>query len=59
MALLRWAVVTALIALIFAVLGFGNLAEGFADIAKVLFGIFIAIFLTMVLFGLVLAKKIV
>jgi uncharacterized membrane protein YtjA (UPF0391 family) len=43
MMLLRWALVFLIVAVIAAVFGFGNVAEGAADIAKVLFYIFLAI----------------
>ena len=43
MMLLRWALLFLIIAVIAAVFGFGNVAEGAADIAKVFFYIFLAI----------------
>ena len=43
MALLRWAVLFLVIALIAALFGFGNIAAGATDIGKVLFYIFLAI----------------
>ncbi len=43
MFLLRWALLFLVVAVIAAVLGFGNVAEGATDIAKVLFYIFLAI----------------
>jgi uncharacterized membrane protein YtjA (UPF0391 family) len=41
MGLLKWSVILAVLALVAGILGFTNLAEGFADIAKVLFFIFL------------------
>jgi uncharacterized membrane protein YtjA (UPF0391 family) len=41
--LLKWAVVFFVISLIAALFGFGGIAEGAADIAKVLFVVFLAI----------------
>jgi uncharacterized membrane protein YtjA (UPF0391 family) len=43
MVLLRWALLFLIVAVIAAVFGFGNVAEGATDIAKVLFYIFLAI----------------
>ena len=44
MGLLKWALISLLIAGIAAVFGFGNIAEGATEIAKVLFFIFLALF---------------
>lgn len=44
MGLLKWAFVFLIVGLIAAIFGFGNIAEGATDIAKVLFFVFIAIF---------------
>lgn len=43
MVLLRWALLFLLVAVIAAVFGFGDVAAGATDIAKVLFYIFLAI----------------
>jgi uncharacterized membrane protein YtjA (UPF0391 family) len=43
MFLLRWALLFLIVAVIAAVFGFGGVAEGATDIAKVLFYIFLAI----------------
>jgi uncharacterized membrane protein YtjA (UPF0391 family) len=51
MALLRWAVVFLVIALIAAVFGFFGIAEGAADIARVLFFIFLAICIVLFILG--------
>ena len=50
MALLRWALVALVIAGVAALFGFGNIAEGATDVAKILFFIFLAI--CVVLFAL-------
>ena len=42
MGLLKWAGIMLVLAVIAAILGYGGMAEGFADIAKVLFFIFLA-----------------
>ncbi|MFZ6009779.1 MAG: DUF1328 domain-containing protein [Bacteroidota bacterium] len=55
--MLRWSVIFFIIAIIAAILGFGGIAEGAASIAKILFFIFIALFLIAVLFGATLFKK--
>jgi uncharacterized membrane protein YtjA (UPF0391 family) len=43
--MLTWALIFFVIALIAAILGFGNLARGAAKISKVLFFIFLILFL--------------
>ena len=49
MGLLAWAVAFLIIAIIAAVLGFGNIASVSAGIAKVLFFIFIFIFVVLLI----------
>jgi len=44
MGLLKWAFVFLIIGLIAAIFGFGNVAEGATDIAKILFFVFLTIF---------------
>lgn len=56
---LKWAFVFLVIALVAAVLGFGGIASTAAGIAKILFFIAIAIFLIMLVLGLVTARKII
>ncbi len=51
MGLLEWAVVALIVAIVAGALGFGGIAEGAATIAKVLFGIFLVVFLVLVIFG--------
>jgi uncharacterized membrane protein YtjA (UPF0391 family) len=51
MGLLEWAVVALIVAIVAGALGFGGIAEGAATIAKVLFGIFLVVFLVLVVFG--------
>jgi uncharacterized membrane protein YtjA (UPF0391 family) len=41
MSLLKWAAIMAILAIIAAIFGFTNLAAGFADIARVLFFLFL------------------
>ena len=56
--MLRWAAIFFIISIVAALLGFGGIAEGAADIAKVLFYIFLAVFVVLLVLGLVAAKKI-
>ena len=57
MGLLRWALIFLVVALIAALFGFGNIAEGAADIARVLFFIFLAIVVVLTVLGLTVYKK--
>lgn len=52
-AMLHYAVVFFVIALIAAVFGFTGIAVGAAEIAKILFFIFLVIFLVTLLFGVI------
>ena len=51
--MLKWAVIFLIIALVAAVFGFTDIAAASADIAKILFGIFLVLFLAAVVIGLV------
>ena len=51
--MLRWALVFFIIAIIAAVFGFGNIAAGATSIAKILFFVFIVLFLLSLVMGLV------
>lgn len=51
MALLRWALLFLVIAVIAAIFGFGNVAAGATEIAKVLFYIFLAICVILLIAG--------
>jgi uncharacterized membrane protein YtjA (UPF0391 family) len=55
--MLRWSVIFFIIAIVAAIFGFGGIAEGAASIAKVLFFIFLALFIITILFGASLFKK--
>lgn len=50
--MLYWAAVFFVIALVAALFGFGGIAAGAAEIAKVLFFIFLVVFLVTLLLGL-------
>ncbi|MBN9518266.1 DUF1328 domain-containing protein [bacterium] len=51
MSLLKWALIFLILAGVAALFGFGGMAEGFTDIARVLFGIFLLILLVLVVLG--------
>ena len=55
--MLRWAVIFFLISMIAAFFGFTDVAAGAAEIAKVLFYIFVAIFVVFLVLGLTVAEK--
>jgi uncharacterized membrane protein YtjA (UPF0391 family) len=55
--MLRWSVIFFVIAIIAAIFGFGGIAEGAADVAKVLFFLFLALFVVAVLFGASIFKR--
>jgi uncharacterized membrane protein YtjA (UPF0391 family) len=55
--MLRWAVIFLIVALVAALFGFTDIAAASAGIAKVLFGIFLFIFLVAVVLGLVAGSK--
>jgi uncharacterized membrane protein YtjA (UPF0391 family) len=56
-AMLKWAVIFLIIALVAAVFGFTDIAAASAGIAKILFGIFLVLFLAAVFIGLVVGKR--
>ncbi|HJU03967.1 MAG TPA: DUF1328 domain-containing protein [Nitrospiraceae bacterium] len=55
--MLKWAAIFFVISIVAALLGFTDVAAGAAGIAKVLFFIFLAIFLTLLVLGLFAANK--
>ena len=55
--LLKWAAIFFVIAIIAAAFGFGGIAEGATDIAKILFYIFLAMFVIVLAAGLIVAGK--
>lgn len=55
--LLKWAAIFFVIALIAAAFGFTGIAAGAASIAKVLFYLFLGIFLVFLIAGIVVARK--
>ena len=56
--MLRWSAVFLIIAIIAAALGYGGIAADAAEIAKVLFFIFLGIFLLTLIRGLVAGQKV-
>ena len=56
--MLRWSAVFLIIAIIAAALGYGGIAADAAEIAKVLFFIFLGIFLLTLILGLVAGQKV-
>jgi uncharacterized membrane protein YtjA (UPF0391 family) len=58
MTLLRWALLFAVIAIIAGILGFGGVAGASWEIAKVLFWIFLAIFVILLLMGIFAARTV-
>ncbi|HTG39002.1 DUF1328 domain-containing protein [Sphingomonas sp.] len=56
--MIRWAVIFLVIGLVMAVLGFGGIGGAFIDIAKILFFIAVAIFVILLILGLIAGKKI-
>lgn len=55
--MLRWAVIFLIVALVAALFGFTDIASASAGIAKVLFGIFLFIFLVALVLGVVGGAK--
>ncbi len=55
--MLRWALSFLLLAIIAAFFGFGGLADTSAGIAKLLFYLFLVVFLLTFVFGLVSGKR--
>jgi uncharacterized membrane protein YtjA (UPF0391 family) len=56
--MLRWSLIFLVVALIAAALGFGGIAAAAAGIAKVLFYIFLVLFLITLIGGLAIGRKI-
>jgi len=56
--MLKWSFIFLIISLIAAAFGFGGIATDAAEIAKILFFIFLVIFLVTLVLGLMAARKI-
>jgi uncharacterized membrane protein YtjA (UPF0391 family) len=55
--MLRWSLIFFVISLIAAALGYGGIAADSAEIAKILFFIFLAIFVATLILGLIAGEK--
>jgi uncharacterized membrane protein YtjA (UPF0391 family) len=55
--MLKWAVVFLLIAIVAGIFGFTGVEEASASIAKILFGIFLVLFVGAVVIGLAIGAK--
>lgn len=56
--MLRWVLIFAAIAIIAGLFGFTGISEGAADIAKIIFFLFLALIVLALIFGGVIWKKI-
>lgn len=55
--MLKWAVIFLIIAIVAGIFGFTGVSEASASIAKVLFGIFLVLFIGAVVIGIFLGSK--
>jgi uncharacterized membrane protein YtjA (UPF0391 family) len=55
--MLRWSLAFFIIAIIAAVFGFGGIAAGATDIARLLFFFFVVVFVVSLLWGLVAGRR--
>jgi uncharacterized membrane protein YtjA (UPF0391 family) len=55
--MLRWSLAFFIVAIIAAVFGFGGIAAGATDIARVLFFIFVVVFLVSLVWGLASGRR--
>jgi uncharacterized membrane protein YtjA (UPF0391 family) len=55
--MLRWSLAFFIVSIIAAVFGFGGIASGASEIARVLFFIFIVVFLISLLWGLAAGRR--
>jgi uncharacterized membrane protein YtjA (UPF0391 family) len=55
--MLRWSLIFLIVAIIAAVFGFGNIAANATDIARILFIIFLVLFVISLLFGLITGRQ--
>lgn len=56
--MLRWALIFLIVSLVAGLLGFGGISAAAAGIAKVLFYIFISLFLIALVAGLIIGRRI-
>jgi len=57
--MLRWAIFFAIISLVAGLFGFTGIAHGAADIARILFGIFVVLFVVFLVLGFTIGNKII
>jgi uncharacterized membrane protein YtjA (UPF0391 family) len=57
MSLLKWALVFFVISIIAALFGFTDIAAATADVARILFYIFLVIFIVLLVLGLVVSRR--
>ncbi len=57
--LLKWALIFFVVALIAAAFGFTGIAAGAASIAKILFYLFLGIFVVLLIAGIIVGRKVV
>jgi uncharacterized membrane protein YtjA (UPF0391 family) len=58
MSLLKWALIFFLISIVAAIFGFTGISAATADIARILFYIFVAIFILLLILGLTIARSV-
>lgn len=58
MSILKWAFIFLVISLVAALFGFTGISEASADIARVLFYIFVIIFLVLLILGLTIFRSV-
>jgi uncharacterized membrane protein YtjA (UPF0391 family) len=58
MSLLKWALIFFLISIVAAVFGFTGISMATADIARILFYIFLVIFVVLLILGLTIARRV-
>jgi uncharacterized membrane protein YtjA (UPF0391 family) len=58
MSLLKWALIFFLISIVAAVFGFTGISLASADIARILFYIFLVIFVVLLVLGLTIARRV-
>lgn len=56
--MLRWALIFLIAGVVLAVLGFGGIGGAFVEIAKILFFIAIAIFVLLLVLGVIAGRKV-
>jgi uncharacterized membrane protein YtjA (UPF0391 family) len=58
MSLLKWALIMLVVSIIAALFGFTDLSAASADVARILFYIFIVIFLVLLVAGLAIGRRV-